>query len=32
MSSLYQLLDKLDTEALIAKRRLTVPFVRGVLN
>ena len=31
MTSLYQLLDKLDTEALIAKRRLTIPFVRGVL-
>ncbi len=32
MSSLYQLLDRLDTEALIAKRRLTIPFVREVLN
>lgn len=32
MSSLYQLLDKLDTEALIAKRRLTIPFVREVLS
>jgi len=32
MSSLYQLLDKLDTESLIAKRRLTIPFVREVLN
>lgn len=32
MSSLYQLLDKLDTEALIAKRRLTIPFVRDVMN
>ena len=32
MSSLYQLLDKLDTEALIAKRRLTIPFVREVLE
>jgi DnaA family protein len=31
MASLYRLLDKLDTEALIAKRRLTVPFVRDVL-
>jgi DnaA family protein len=31
MRSLYQLLDKLDTEALIAKRRLTIPFVREVL-
>lgn len=32
MGSLYQLLDKLDTEALIAKRRLTIPFVREVLG
>jgi DnaA family protein len=32
MNSLYQLLDKLDTEALIAKRRLTIPFVREVLK
>jgi DnaA family protein len=32
MSSLYGLLDKLDTEALIAKRRLTIPFVREVLK
>ena len=32
MNSLYQLLDKLDTESLIAKRRLTIPFVRDVLN
>lgn len=32
MSSLYQLLDRLDTEALIAKRRLTIPFVRQVLS
>ena len=32
MSSLYRLLDKLDTEALIAKRRLTIPFVREVLK
>jgi DnaA family protein len=32
MTSLYQLLDKLDTEALIAKRRLTIPFVRDVLK
>ena len=32
MNSLYQLLDTLDTEALIAKRRLTIPFVRDVLN
>lgn len=31
MKSLYQLLDRLDDQALIAKRRLTVPFVREVL-
>lgn len=32
MASLYDLLDKLDKEALRAKRRLTIPFVRGVLE
>ena len=32
MASLYQLLDKLDLEALRAKRRLTIPFVRDVLQ
>lgn len=32
MSSLYQLLDRLDAEALRAQRRLTVPFVREVLG
>jgi DnaA family protein len=32
MKSLYRLLDRLDDEALIAKRRLTIPFVRGVLS
>ena len=32
MASLYALLDKLDLEALRAQRRLTVPFVRGVLE
>ena len=32
MNSLYRLLDRLDTEALIAKRRLTIPFVREVLS
>lgn len=32
MASLYSLLDKLDLEALRAQRRLTVPFVRGVLQ
>lgn len=31
MASLYGLLDKLDSESLIAKRRLTIPFVREVL-
>lgn len=32
MASLYELLDKLDGEALRAKRRLTIPFVRDVLT
>jgi len=32
MSSLYDLLDRLDKEALRAKRRLTIPFVRDVLE
>jgi DnaA family protein len=32
MASLYELLDKLDLEALRAKRRLTVPFVREVMQ
>lgn len=32
MRSLYELLDRLDTEAMIAKRRLTIPFVRDVLQ
>ncbi len=32
MTTLYTLLDKLDREALKAKRRLTIPFVRGVLE
>jgi DnaA family protein len=31
MASLYELLDVLDKEALRAKRRLTIPFVRDVL-
>ena len=31
MASLYALLDKLDLEALRAKRRLTIPFVKEVL-
>ena len=32
MASLYDLLDKLDLAALQAQRRLTVPFVRDVLQ
>jgi DnaA family protein len=32
MASLYALLDKLDLEALRAQRRLTIPFVKGVLE
>ena len=32
MASLYELLDKLDLEALRAKRRLTIPFVKEVLR
>ncbi|CAN5117971.1 DnaA inactivator Hda [soil metagenome] len=32
MSSLYQLLDSLDREALAAQRYLTVPFVRKILG
>ena len=32
MASLYELLDRLDAAALQAKRRLTVPFVREVLE
>lgn len=32
MASLYAMLDRLDLEALRAKRRLTIPFVREVLN
>ena len=31
MASLYKLLDRLDLEALRAKRRLTIPFVKEVL-
>ena len=31
MASLYELLDKLDDEALRAQRRLTIPFVKEVL-
>ena len=32
MTSLYNLLDKLDAEALRAKRRLTIPFVKAVME
>ncbi len=32
MASLYEVLDRLDGEALRAKRRLTIPFVRDVLG
>lgn len=32
MQSLYQLLDRLDLEALRAQRRITIPFVRTVLG
>jgi DnaA family protein len=32
MASLYTLLDRLDSEALRAQRKLTVPFVRDVLQ
>jgi DnaA-homolog protein len=32
MASLYGLLDTLDEAALIAQRRLTIPFIREVLN
>ena len=32
MASLYALLDQLDTAALEAKRRLTIPFVKETLN
>ena len=32
MATLYSLLDRLDSEALKAKRRLTIPFVREVMG
>lgn len=32
MASLYELLDQLDFAALRAKRRLTIPFIRSVLE
>lgn len=31
-AALFRLLDRLDTESLAAQKRLTVPFVRGVLE
>lgn len=31
MASLYRVLDRLDTAALAAQRRLTIPFVRDVI-
>ncbi len=32
MGSLYELLDTLDKAALVAQRRLTIPFVRDVIS
>jgi len=32
MASLYAALDRLDSEALVAQRKLTIPFVRDVLD
>jgi DnaA family protein len=32
MSHLYSFLDRLDQASLIAQRRLTVPFVKAVLE
>jgi DnaA family protein len=32
MRTLYELLDTLDEAAIIAQRRLTVPFIRSVLQ
>ena len=32
MHTLYELLDTLDEAALVARRRLTVPFIRSVLS
>ena len=32
MASLHALLDRLDDQALVAQRRLTIPFVRDVLR
>jgi DnaA-homolog protein len=32
MTSLYELLDRLDAEALRTQRRLTIPFVRSIID
>jgi chromosomal replication initiation ATPase DnaA len=32
MSKLYELLDTLDEAALVAQRRLTIPFIKEVLG
>ena len=32
LGSLFELLERLDVESMVAKRPLTVPFVRGVLD
>jgi DnaA-homolog protein len=32
MRTLYEILDTLDEAALVAQRRLTVPFIRSVLR
>jgi DnaA family protein len=32
MRALYEILDTLDEAALVAQRRLTVPFIRSVLR
>jgi DnaA family protein len=32
MRTLYNLLDTLDEAALVAQRRLTIPFIRSVLK
>ena len=32
MASLYSVLDRLDKEALAAQRRLTIPFVKGIID
>ena len=32
MASLHALLDRLDDQALVAQRRLTIPFVKDVLR